>query len=262
MPLSRKEYLAAAYYNNGLSRAKIDGDRLSVLVENWQQNHGLEPDGKMGPITRQSIDDAIPRETLPRTWTPWDGPESRQPCNRREVYEMFGNPGVSGVMDKRWFRENVIECHPKHGNQFPGVSPRAYIHVHRIVEPYAREALRRAQISRPDYDLDRVGSHNHRHIRHDTSRPLSIHAFAAALDINPHLNRGVTFRRGTAPAAWSDEWMKIWPDGVPRGVVEAFQSCGFAWGSDWDEDGDTTDHTYIDPMHFEWVARDGISSLV
>ena len=53
--------------------------------------------------------------------------------------------------------------------------------------------------------------------------------------------------------------MKYWPKGVPRGFVEAFQSCGFAWGSDWDEDGLTTDHTWQDPMHNEWIARDGNS---
>jgi len=237
---------------------------VTEMARAFQIRSGLVADGIIGPLTEAELLEAIhPPAPAPATgWEPWDGPEDRQPRNRRELYAMLGNPGASGKMDPRWYREHIVECHPKHGNQLPGVPSGTYVHVHRIVEPYLREALRRARISCPDYEITRMGSHNHRHIRHDVSRPLSVHAFGAAVDINPHQNQGKTFARGTAPEAWTPEWFAIWPHSVPEAFVQAMASCGFAWGSDWNEDGDTSDHTFVDPMHFEWVARDGQNRLV
>jgi hypothetical protein len=87
--------------------------------------------------------------------------------------------------------------------------------------------------------------------------PLSLHSYGCAVDINADDNRAITFKRGRCPEAWSLEWHKLYPKGVPQGIVDAFKSCGFAWGSDWDEDGLESDETFCDPMHFEWVARDG-----
>lgn len=251
---------AVAYNTSELKAGNITAIHLAQLVEHWQQSHGLEEDGKCGAKTRATLDAAVPRiSTKPRSLSTWNGPMEIQPTNRREVYKIFGNPGA-GELDKDWFRKNIVECHGK--TRLPGVPGKWYVQIHRLVEPYLREALRRAQLVAPEYKIERCGSFNFRHSRHDPSKPLSMHSFGIAVDINPRDNYSRTFPKGKAPPAWSSEYNDIWPRGVPKAFVEAFSSCGFAWGNDWDEDGFSVDHTYYDPMHFEWVARDGKANLV
>ena len=162
---------------------------------------------------------------------------------------MFGNPGV-GSVDWRWRRKNIVVV-----RDLPGVPRKWYVKLHRLAEPYFREGLRRALVA--GYEVDRFGGFVFRHIRNDSARPLSLHALGIAADVNSQDNYSRTFRRGTTPEAWKAEWNDAWPRGVPRAFVEAMQSVGFVWGSDWDEDGVTADHSYIDPMHFELVQRGG-----
>ena len=52
---------------------------------------------------------------------------------------------------------------------------------------YAREGLRRAQLSCPEYAIERCGSFNFRHIQHNPAKPLSTHAFGATIDQTAHL---------------------------------------------------------------------------
>ena len=64
------------------------------------------------------------------------------------------------------------------------------------------------------------------------------------MDINPEHNKAKHYKRGDAPEPWSEEWMHVWPKGVPQGVVAAFESCGFEWGGRW--------ATFCDGMHFSF----------
>jgi hypothetical protein len=243
------------------NQARIDDGTLTIeeiteMVRYWQEGHDLEADGKCGPVTQSTIEAVLAPQVAPTVWTPWNGPLENQPTNRSEVYAMFGSPG--GVkLDLDWKKRNIIELHQKYGTRLPGVPSKWYVQVHRLIEPYLREGLRRAMVAAPEYKIERIGSFNFRHLRHDPKRPLSMHSWGIAVDIDPQWNFSKTFPKGKAPKAWSPEYMAIWPNGVPRAFVEAMTSCGFAWGSDWDEDGATDDHTYLDPMHFEWIARDG-----
>jgi hypothetical protein len=89
-----------------------------------------------------------------------------------------------------------------------------------------------------------------------------MHSWGIAIDVNPQDNRGIYFKNEDDAPAFDvdegfrdDEWLETWPEGMPPQFVGAFQSVGFAWGADWNEDGDTTDHTYLDPMHFELRDR-------
>jgi hypothetical protein len=246
-------------YNQGqIDAGNVLGVHLTPLVTSYQQRRKLPLTGRLAPAVRVSLAMDVPRplaaeivarETItPGGWAPWDGPLERQPRNRAEIYKTFGNPGT-GRADRRWKRANIVRA------VIPGL-PRA-LWVHKLIEPYVREACRRSFITCPEWKPERAACFVFRHQHHNPARPLSNHAFAIAVDFDPKKNSVKKFPRAQAPDAWTDPWKRLWPDGLPEGVVRAFQSCGFAWGADWDEDGQSSDHRYIDPMHFEFVARDG-----
>lgn len=172
------------------------------------------------------------------------------------IIETYGDPRSrrGRGADRSWERSHMTVAR--------GLSaiPRGRLYVHRLAEPRLREALRRVQLlidaqRIPADTIRRIGCFNYRHMRHDTSRPLSRHSWGIAIDINPADNHSRRYRRGQAPAAWSPDWRAEWPAGLPELAVRAFTSCGWAWGADWDQDMTSTDHTYIDPMHFELVDR-------
>lgn len=256
---------ALAYNKQQLEAGEITMEHLTMMTLAYQRSRvDLSDDAWCGPLTRGTLDNLYTEifdETAPAIWNPWDGPLDQQPTNRKTVYEIFGDPGLR-TEDFLWRRQNIIECHERHGNRLPGVPSKWWVSVHRLVEPYLREALRRAQLSCPDYEIERIGCYVWRPIRHVVGNPLSLHSWGIAVDIDPQYNRAVTFKKGQVPEAWTPEWMKIWPKGLSRKFVEAMQSCGFCWGSDWDGDGLTHDHTFQDPMHFEWVNRSGTKSVV
>lgn len=182
------------------------------------------------------------------TWEPWVGPLGQLPRTRADVYDVFGNPGV-GAVDRAWKRRNIVVV-----RDMPGIEGLRF-RCHRLAEPYHREALRRATLSCPEYRFPWAGSFAFRHQRHDKDRPLSMHSWGIAIDIYPKANRSRYFPRGQGPEQFSEQWWALWPDGMPEAFVRAFQSVGFTWGADWDEDGSSLDHTYRDPMHFELRDR-------
>lgn len=205
----------------------------------------------------------VPAEDPASKWPPFVGPLPRLPSNRREVYDIFGDPRlratggrILGVPDPAWVKRNIVELHG--ADALPGVPPHFYFQCHRLAEPYFREAFRRAQIVCPEYEIDRAGSFVYRHIRHDPARDLSLHSFGIAVDVNPADNRGIEYPSGAkVPEYYSSEWWATWPRGMPRAFVDAFLSVGLTWGADWDGDGRTSDHRFIDAMHFELTAPAG-----
>lgn len=242
-----------------VSHGKLTWKMITKAISCFQEHNGLVVNGLADSDTQSAL---AGNGAPAKEWPVFDGPLKSQPTSRRDVYDMFGNPG-DHKEDKKWTNENIVECHHKHGNRLPGVPLDRFVQIHKDVEPYLREALRRAQISCPDYQIKRVGGHYWRPIRKKQGNPLSMHSWGIAVDINPRDNRTKIFKpRGSGPKAWSDEYMKIWPRGVSEKFVQCFTSCGFAFGCDWDEDGLFQDHTFYDPMHFEFVARNGDSIKV
>ena len=158
------------------------------------------------------------------------------PRNRQQAIALYGDPG-KGALDKRWERANMVVA-----QNLPG-APFGRLYVHRKAEECLREAMRRATLACPGYEIRRLGCFNFRHQRHDPSRPLSYHAFGVAVDIDPAQNRAM---RLSHVDCFSDEWHDIWPDGVPQPLVRAWESCGWSWGGRW--------RPFVDPMHFQLVG--------
>lgn len=248
MSLTPDQVKAAIAFNaksmkvDGAHAAVVDDRMLVELARFWQAGHGLEPDGKIGPATMAAIVTATADVVLPdnHVWQPWDGPLQSQPTTRAAAYAMFGDPGV-GTADPAWEKANIVTV-----RDLPGVPPKWHFQIHRKVEPYAREGLRRAKIASPGYAITRAGGYVFRHQRHDPSRPLSWHALGIAMDIDAELNFAKSFAAGATPEPWSEAWMKIWPKGLPRPFVEAMESCGWHWGGRW--------KGFVDAMHFEWFG--------
>lgn len=264
------DYSDVEHLKDNVRKGALSWERIVEAVKVFQTRRSLNADGMAGVNTRARIKVSAepPVSAAPASvedcFKPWDGPAIRQPRNRREIIEMFGDPGTV-VENKAWSKANLKECHARLGNRLPGVPEKWWVSVHRVVEPYLREFLRRVQIVEPTFVIEVLGSHNWRPIRHKVGNPLSLHSWAIAIDITPKINRGIDVPRGKAPQAWTPEWDKLFPPDprrITKNVVRAAASCGFAWGSDWDEDGLTTDETFLDTMHFEWVARSGSSILV
>lgn len=66
-----------------------------------------------------------------------------------------------------------------------------------------------------------------RHNRWDSTMPLSVHTWAAAIDIDPKEN-GIGVKTN-----------------IPAWVIKILQTWGAVWGGDW--------KSYPDPMHFQWM---------
>jgi hypothetical protein len=241
------------YNQQQMDTGSLRGRHLTLLAEFWQRNHELSPDGYCGPATIDSIssklaegelptfDDETPTPVTRQNWPVFEGPIGFLPNNRRQVYEVFGNPSNGSKVDKKWKKENIRTFRKKMA--LPGVDPYRYVKLHKLAEPYVREALRRAaEVS--EYKIITFGAFNFRLMRH--ANRLSYHSFGIAFDINPAQNPAIRYRTvAEAPEPFSDEWHLLRPYAMDQPFVEAIKSAGFGWGGDWS--------TFKDDMHFELV---------
>lgn len=73
----------------------------------------------------------------------------------------------------------------------------------------------------------RIDCYCPRHNQWDTAMPLTVHTWAAAIDIDPTEN------------------MPHQPTNIPVWAIHILQTWGAIWGGDWNK--------YPDPMHFQWM---------
>jgi hypothetical protein len=229
------------------------GTTVAILSqkEGWYE---IDLDSQRGWIASAyvTLDPVSPAAPAGVEFAPFDGPLAQRPRDRRECNRMFGDPTRGGAYvndaDPSWRAHHIIELHGDEA--FLPVLAKSYFPIHHDIEPYAREAFRRAESAVPGY-IQRPGTwgYNFRHMRHDPKMPLSYHSWGIAIDVNPATNSAVSFGADKYPAPWCPEWNKRWPKGVPQAIVLAFESCGFRWGGRWTD--------YCDPMHFEWLGDGG-----
>lgn len=160
----------------------------------------------------------------------------------------YGNPGTHQAKPlPGWVKANIVGCGWNGKAELPampGVPPHLWFAVHREVEPAMRQAFAAAHAAAPGYQIGSAGCWVFRHQRHDVARPLSLHSWGIAVDVDAGTNAGRELDH--PPEPWSKAWLALWPHGLPRAFVEAFESHGFAWGGRW--------HGYVDPMHFQIAA--------
>lgn len=133
----------------------------------------------------------------------------------------------------KWAHRNLVSIPTADLPGFPPFGEQAVetIRLHRHVEPAFRatwaELVRRGL---SDKLRTYSGAFAPRHMLHDPRRPVSVHAYGAAIDFE---------------AAWNGYGVPLERAGINREVVRCFEECGWEWGGRWGEP---------DAMHFQWTA--------
>jgi hypothetical protein len=206
-----------------IARAIRAGKRSFVrAVARWQARHGLKPDGILGPQTWA----ALQRELASPTSLP-------VPHGFDEVIQTFGDPrpllGADGTItpenEKIWIRRTLARGTLPFPIPIPGGGVKQRFLAHHLLvgvfEATFREIARRGLRGEV---ASWGGIYNFRPIR--GRRRLSLHAFGAAIDLNPETNRLGT-EGDLSPA-----------------IVEVFEHFGFVWGGRFRR---------RDPMHFQYA---------
>ena len=120
-----------------------------------------------------------------------------------------------------WERDNLVVLRNVCGT---GLS----IQLHRLVAPIFEVCLEEAIKRVPGYKVRMLGGHSARHMMHDPTRPLSMHSWGCAFDVNWDLNPVAGTLITDIPADWR----------------QAFTEQGWAWGGNWKKP--------VDSMHFEY----------
>lgn len=166
-------------------------------------------------------------------------------ATQAQLVAAFGNPEGPGAgpssqgpawftPSPQWERDNLVRvplADLPGWPAYPGAVVSA-VRVHRLVAPVLiatwAEVRRRGLASRlRTYN----GAFAARHMGHDRSRPLSVHAFGAALDFD---------------AAWNGYGVPLERMQIDREVVRCFEECGWTWGGRWTGQ-------YADGMHVQWT---------
>ncbi|MFC4639805.1 M15 family metallopeptidase [Deinococcus hohokamensis] len=162
-----------------------------------------------------------------------------------QLVAAYGNPEGLGASasaqgpawfnpSPQWVRDNIVRVPladlpgwpPYPGASITGVS------VHRLVAPVLAATWGEVCAAGLAGELKTFnGALASRHMGHNRDRPLSVHAFGAAVDFD---------------AAWNGYGVPIERMGINRDVVRIFEECGWTWGGRWTGE-------YADGMHFQWT---------
>lgn len=204
------------------------GPRTDMVVRQFQTQHGLGADGKVGPITGAMLD--APNEVLVATAKPLVNVSSSLPHDdTASLIAFYGKPWEDGSLLTKvpvpfpmTYRDDDGTVTPVHNITF---HKKVADRLERSLELIATAANANPAIL--SHVTHYSGSYNHRTVR-GSSRE-STHSFGASLDFDAdHLPLGIT---GITAAD------------MPSEIVDAFDATGFTWGN-----------TYTgrkDPMHFQ-----------
>lgn len=158
--------------------------------------------------------------------------------NVHELDEFYGNPhGNDGHANPAWASENVVRLAPPYEMKFSWGPKCEALLFHKKCRDAFGEALlevKKLYGTQADIEAHRLhltgGSFMYRLMRGSSTR-LSIHSWAAAIDIDPQHN--------PFPHRWR-------PGFIPAEAAACFEKCGLIWrGANGDDD----------PMHFQAVEH-------
>ena len=210
-------------FDMGLFEREVLGELITQGALSIQAASGLVQDGLAGPNTIQAILASISSPSKSISEIP-----GKSTSDIERVYGKFSykeNPSKPGaiIIDPSWARKNIVKVEFHTGQK-------TWCHAGIADE---LKSLYKKACSESGYTPESIWSFVPRHMRWDSSRPLSRHSWGIAFDVDPALN-GVNKRSGT-PLHKHPRW------------VEVFKEAGWSWGGDW--------KSFCDPMHFERIAR-------
>jgi len=192
----------------GLYSGRLDGifgPKTRLALETWQcRKHAT---GEIGVVDLQEF---IEENVL-------------RPQNRRELVRLFGAIEYSDIgggyilITNRFSNKNIVRV------DLPIVGFR---HIHYRLKRKFIAALEEVQRAGLDGEIKKFGTYSPRHVLHDPTKPLSLHSWGIACDINPSEN------------PYGQKESKLHPD-----IVKAFVGQGFRWGGAWGRP---------DNQHFEY----------
>ncbi len=252
VPMADLETLAVvvAQHAAGLRGVALDGvpgPATESAVRAYASKHGLDADAPARPATR------LPERQRPASARAWvvDGIDLRDGTvitpagglapipTRSQRDAVYGDASALGERGMQ-ARLATIRGLPGRFNKGNGVIPQ----VHASVVPHVVLAFELFEKFGVLDEIQKIWFFNYRHQRHDGSRPLSLHAWGIACDINPRDNFACSpagEERKILP--FSDRWYEKYPHGLSEVAVLCMKKAGFRWGGDWPE--------FRDPMHFE-----------
>lgn len=220
-------------------RVSVDGQfglRTAMVVQQFQQQHGLKADGVVGALTAALLD--APSATLVATAKPFLATETANGTVKLPVWPHDDTASLLAFYGKPWIDSNLLtRVEPpftmvyRDGNEVATIRSIQFHDKGAAVLKAALDACWEAggkDLTNPLFNHIRnfSGSYNYRPIR--GSSRLSCHAFGAAIDFDAeHLPLGKNIPAGE----------------MPEIVVKCFKDQGFFWG------GDYTGRK--DPMHFQ-----------
>jgi len=196
-------------------------------------------DGVGGPVTGKCLADAIGSGKIRLDDVDLIALKSicRNTPNRKTICSLYGTPnyiegkkpGSIQILNVTEWRKNLceIEFEPLIGGK------RFKLTINRKVALSVLGAFAEISIKNNAMLPDQrwcpkvIQSYCARHNRWDAREPLSVHTWAAAIDIDPSTN-GI--------GAKTD---------IPDWAIRVLKDWGAVWGGDWTR--------YPDPMHFQWM---------
>jgi hypothetical protein len=221
-----QDELLSLGYDLGTSGADgVFGDHTAQAVKAFQRDHGLTPDGIVGPNTRAALTAALAQRPVGRLPVPNGlaqlratfgdirlsmGPHPDEPCYLR----------IAGD----WVAQNLATM------TVEGIPAMHKVYCHRKIIPILQEVFAgvvAAGLATEIHTFD--GCFCPRFKRRTQRQAPSVHSWGAALDLNAATNR-----QGTK-------------GDMHPGLVAIFRKHGFKWGGDWSG-------ASRDPMHFQYCT--------